>query len=66
MKLVINGQTQEIADARTIRELVQTLHLAPQTLLVEHNGLALRPHEWPERRLDEGDCIEILKVVAGG
>jgi len=34
--------------------------------LIEHNGLALHRHEWPERSLGEGDRIELIRVVAGG
>jgi len=40
--------------------------LPPQSILVEHNGLALHRHEWPGRSLAEGDRIEFIRVVAGG
>jgi sulfur carrier protein len=40
--------------------------LPPQSILVEHNGLALHRHEWPEHILAEGDRIEFIRVVAGG
>jgi sulfur carrier protein len=40
--------------------------LPPQSILVEHNGLALHRHEWRERPLAEGDRIEFIRVVAGG
>src|SRR5437660_7536222 len=36
------------------------------TILVEHNGLALRRHEWAERVLAEGDRVEFVRMVAGG
>jgi thiamine biosynthesis protein ThiS len=40
--------------------------LPPQSIVVEHNGLAVHRHEWPERPLAEGDRIEFIRVVAGG
>jgi sulfur carrier protein len=40
--------------------------LPPQSILVEHNGLAVHQHEWPKRSLAEGDRIEFVRVVAGG
>jgi sulfur carrier protein len=40
--------------------------LAPQSILVEHNGLAVHRHEWTERSIAEGDRIELIRVVAGG
>ena len=36
-------------EAKTIAELVERYQLPPQSILVEHNGLALHRHEWPER-----------------
>lgn len=62
----INGQPRTVTGARTILELVHELELTPGTLLVEHNGLALRPAEWNSHALAERDRIELLRVAAGG
>jgi thiamine biosynthesis protein ThiS len=66
MKILLNGETLETNKAKTIAELVESYQLPPQSILVEHNGLALRRHEWSERLLSEGDRIEFIRVVAGG
>lgn len=66
MKISLNGETVETRDAKTISQLVESYELPPQSILVEHNGLALHRHEWSERFLTEGDCIEFVRVVAGG
>ena len=66
MKIAVNGESVDARDAKTIAELVDRYGLPPQSILVEHNGLALHRHEWPERELTEGDCIEVIRVVAGG
>jgi thiamine biosynthesis protein ThiS len=66
VKLLINGEQREITSATTVNELVRLLDLPAQALLVEHNGLALHQNEWPERKLCEGDRLEIVRVVAGG
>jgi thiamine biosynthesis protein ThiS len=34
--------------------------------VVEHNGQAVAPSEFPERQLQSGDRLEIVKIVAGG
>jgi len=49
-----------------VAELVERFELIPQAVLIEHNGLALHRHEWPNRSLAEGDQIEFVRVVAGG
>ncbi|HEV3147676.1 MAG TPA: sulfur carrier protein ThiS [Chthoniobacterales bacterium] len=46
--------------------MVERYQLPPQTILIEHNGLALHRQEWPQRSLAEGDRIEFIRVVAGG
>ncbi|PYK18902.1 MAG: thiamine biosynthesis protein ThiS [Verrucomicrobia bacterium] len=66
MKIAVNGESVDTREAKTIAELIERYELPPQSILVEHNGLALHRHEWPERSLAEGDQIEFIRVVAGG
>ena len=66
MTISINGETADVRGAQTIQELVERFELPPQTVLIEHNGLALHRREWAEHSLSEGDRIEMLRVVAGG
>ena len=66
MNIVLNGEPKHIARARDIPGLLEELGMASPALLIEHNGLALRRDEWPERPLAEGDCLEIIRIVAGG
>ena len=66
MKIAVNGDFVETREAKTIAELIDRYQLPPQSILVEHNGLALHRREWPERSLAEGDRIEFIRVVAGG
>ena len=66
MKIAINGESVDAREAKTIAELIDRYQLPPQSILVEHNGLALHRHEWPQRALAEGDRIELIRVVAGG
>jgi sulfur carrier protein len=66
MTISLNGETVEARGAETIAQLVERYQLPPQSLLVEHNGLALHQHEWAEQALTQGDCIEMIRVVAGG
>ena len=66
MRISVNGQEQETGGTATIAELVAGMQLPQQTVLIEHNGVALHPREWQQRPLAEGDRIEIVRVVAGG
>ncbi len=66
MRISLNGETVDAREAKTIAELIERYQLPPQSILVEHNGLTVHRHEWPERALVEGDRIEFVRVVAGG
>ena len=66
MKISLNGETVESRGAETIADLVERYQLPPQTILIEHNGLALHRHEWGRQKLAEGDRVEFVRVVAGG
>jgi thiamine biosynthesis protein ThiS len=66
MKIAVNGESMDTGEAKTIADLIERYELPPQSILVEHNGLALHRHEWPNRPLAEGDRIEFIRVVAGG
>lgn len=66
MLIRLNGEPHTLKAARTIPELLEEIGVAPQTVIVEHNGVALRRTEWPQALLAENDQIEIVRVVAGG
>jgi sulfur carrier protein len=66
MRISLNGESIDTREAKTIAELIDRYQLPPQSILVEHNGLAVHRHEWAERPLTEGDRVEFIRVVAGG
>ena len=66
MNISLNGETVDAREAKTIADLIDRYQLSPQSVLVEHNGLAVHRHEWPKRSLAEGDRVEFVRVVAGG
>jgi sulfur carrier protein len=66
MKVIrLNGDPVETG-AQNIRDLLVSLDLPAQSLLVEHNGVALRRDEWPQRTVTDGDRVELVRIVAGG
>jgi thiamine biosynthesis protein ThiS len=66
MTISLNGESVDSREAKTIAELIDGYQFPPQSILVEHNGLAVHRHEWAERLLAEGDRVELIRVVAGG
>ena len=64
-RIHVNGTARESA-AEDVAGLAAELALVKGTVLIEHNGTALRPEEWSATPLGEGDRIECLRIVAGG
>jgi sulfur carrier protein len=63
--ITLNGQTKQTF-AANVEALVAELGLKRGTVLVEHNGVALRANEWPSTPIRGDDRLELLKIVAGG
>jgi sulfur carrier protein len=66
MYISLNGEKKDTGGAATVAELIRCFELPPETILIEHNGVALHQREWPQKPLTDGDRIEIIRVVAGG
>ncbi len=47
-------------------EMIREMRLVPASVLVERNGEALLRQEWEEEKVEHGDRLEFVKVVAGG
>ncbi|MEX1118139.1 MAG: sulfur carrier protein ThiS [Terrimicrobiaceae bacterium] len=65
IKILLNGKPHQTS-AETISALAEQLSPAPQTLLIEHNQIALHRSEWGKAALQAGDRVEVLQVSAGG
>ena len=65
MNLHLNGKELEV-DATNVEALVAELGLPLAATLVEHNGTALLRSEWLKTQLQDGDRLEIIRMVAGG
>lgn len=66
MNLWLNGERTEVDGLTNVTELAKHYGLQPNSVLIEHNQVALHQREWSERKLSEGDRIEFVRVVAGG
>ena len=66
MTVWLNGEAADTRGAQTVAELAERYGLHPNSILVEHNGLALHQREWAARQLSESDRVEFIRVVAGG
>ena len=64
--VVANGRPIESRLPCSIEAFLVAQNLLPRSVVVEHNGEAVAPSEFPRRQLHAGDRLEIVKIVAGG
>ena len=64
--IIANGKPVEAALPCSLEEFLVVQKLLPRSVVVEHNGEAVAPSEFSRRRLNAGDKLEIVKIVAGG
>jgi sulfur carrier protein len=66
MTVIANGEKVSAPEACTLEFFLLDQGLLPRSVVVEHNGDAVAPSEFAERRISEGDRLEVVRIVAGG
>lgn len=66
MKIVCNGEQQEIAPGTFLGEFLNRLGLDPEALVVECDGKILHRDEYDGFALQEGSVVELIRFVGGG
>ncbi len=66
MKIRINGQEREFSEGMTVTALLEALGIEPRGVAVEVNREIVPRALHGERRLKDGDSIEIVRMVGGG
>ncbi len=64
--LIANGRPHPAELPCSIEQFLIAQGLPPRSVVVEHNGEAVAPSEFPRREVLDGDRLEIVKIVAGG
>ena len=64
--IIANAQEVRANLPCSVEEFLVAQKLLPRSVVVEHNGEAVAPSEFPRRQLRAGDRLEIVKIVAGG
>ncbi len=66
MRILLNGERRELAAGSTVDELLAMLELRGRRVAVEVNGAVVPRGDHAQRRLDEGDCVELIGAIGGG
>lgn len=66
LKLVVNGEPQEVPEGTTVLSLLDRLNVPCEQVAVEVNSQVVRRARHAEHRLANGDQVEIVAFVGGG
>ena len=65
MNIILNGETKEI-NSPSLAELLQTLNLNPEKIVVECNGQIISRDQYNNTILKDNDRLELVQFVGGG
>jgi sulfur carrier protein len=66
MILRVNGDTLELPAPCNLDNLIKHMGLSGRRLAVEMNGEIVPRSEYAQRRLADGDQVEIVQAIGGG
>lgn len=67
LTLTVNGSTRQLTAGSSVADLLRTLGVDAQMVVVEHNRAILRDRRaFSSLLLAEGDSLEIVHFVGGG
>lgn len=64
--LIANGREIQAKLPCSLEQFLLDQKLLPRSVVVELNGEAVTPSEFSQRIINQGDRLEIVKIVAGG
>jgi sulfur carrier protein len=64
--LIVNGERRELPEPITVRELLAVLNIVPDGVAVAIDRQIVPRSSFAERRLADGEQIEVLRAVGGG
>ena len=66
IQVAINGETKQVQDGLSVRDLLQALAITREQVAVEINHHLVRRAEFDRTRVRDGDAVEIVTFVGGG
>ena len=64
--LQINGRRVELDGPTALLTYLEKLGVSPRGVAVEHNGTIIERSRYADAKLDDGDVVEIVRMVGGG
>lgn len=66
ISVTVNGEKRELAGPVKVTAFLETLEINPRYVAVARNGAVLQRQKWSETTVQDGDVLEIVRMVGGG
>lgn len=66
MKILLNGESQELTEQFTLKELLNYFSLPSERIAIELNKEVVRKKDWENIKIKDADQIEVVHFVGGG
>lgn len=66
MKIIVNGKEREFEEGTTLNTMLEALNLDITGMIIEKNLEVVSRSEYEKTVLEDGDRIELIRLVAGG
>ena len=66
MIILLNGEEFSVNEGATVSDILREKEADPKTVIVEADGVILKPEEFEDVKLQEGSVVEVLRFVGGG
>ena len=66
MPLTVNGESRDLEESTPLIALLESFSLNPEATAVQLNDDILERETFPTITLNEGDTVELIRIVGGG
>ena len=66
MQVTVNGETREAPEGASVLGLVERLGFNPKRVVVELNAEIVPRDGYADAMLNDGDTLELVRIVGGG
>jgi thiamine biosynthesis protein ThiS len=66
MRVVVNGEEKEVGAGATVQQLIESMGLGAATIVVQRNDEIVERTAFAETAIEEGDRLELIRLVGGG
>jgi sulfur carrier protein len=66
MIVIVNGEQRDFEEGTNLVGLIETFGLNPKITAVQHNEDIVRREDLSSSTLQDGDVVELIRIVGGG